>query len=268
MNAEPDLSLAATYFHISAAGSADPVYETPATDLLKPATMDDLLRRGRGLLNGLGLDIAVSFVGLAFFGVPATVHTYMWQYDRVLDLSLGNLTVQLEAHGDHAHLVLKIGEVRWRELPADGREAAIVGELDTLFRETVNPIVETAAATAGFKPDLIWNQFGARMISVADFLVRRAPDEAMKSKYEADLALLVRGLPPETFNRRKNPYDHRPRYVESPYKPGETIVVRSSCCMWYRRENGVKCFNCPILSDEQRAEMKTRIEAERKASGG
>ncbi|MEF3304516.1 (2Fe-2S)-binding protein [Paenibacillus sp. GYB003] len=254
-----DLSLAEKYFHISPSGSDDPVYSTPAADLLRPETMDDLLRRGRDMLNGLGLDIAVSFVGLAFFGIPAAVHTYMWLYGRVLDLSIDNLTVQLERHGDHPHLILNINEVRWSPLPEQGRDDAVVQELTRLFRRTVNPVVEFAAARGGFKPDLIWNQFGARMVTVSDFVIQFAPDEEARQNYRKHLELLVDGLGPEVFNRRKNPYVHEPVYVESPYDPDKKVIVRSSCCMWYRRENGVKCYTCPILNDAKREEMKLKL---------
>lgn len=258
-----DLSLAETYFHISPGGSAQPLFSTPAETLLEPKTMDELLRLGRDMLKGFGLDIAVSFVGLAFFGVPAAVHTYMWKYDHALDLSIDNLTVQLEAHGGHPHLVLKINEVRWKKIPETGteRNEAIVAELAELFKWTVNPVVETAAARAGFKPDLVWNQFGARMISVGDFVVRTATDELWKEKYRQDFALLTDGLSPEVFNRRKNPYRHSPRYIESPSDPHKKLIVRSSCCMWYRRENGVKCYTCPILSEAQREVMRRQTRA-------
>lgn len=253
-----DISLADKYFHITAGGSEHPVLSVPAEHLLKPDTMKDLLHRGKDMLKGLGLDIAVSFAGLAFFGIPAAVHTFMWQYNHILDLSLGNLTVQLESHDDHAHLVLKINEVRWKPLPETGRDEAIITELADLFRHTVTPVIEAAASCAGFKPDLIWNQFGARMISVHDFIARNAPNEALKEKYRHDLALL-HNLAPDVFHRRKNPYVHTPRYIESPYKPEEKLIVRSSCCMWYRKENGVKCYTCPILNEMQREEMKCKI---------
>lgn len=253
-----DISLAKKFFHITPDGAEQPIYELPARDLLQPETMTDLLQRGRSMLNGYGLDIAVSFLGLAFFGIPAAVHTFMFQYNSILDLSLDNVTAQLEAHDDHPHLILKINEVRWRELPATGKEEAIIGELTALFRHTVNPIVETAAACAGFKPDIIWNQFGSRMISVSDFVAKHLPTELAKQQYRQHMEILTR-LTPDVFNRRKNPYVHNARYIESAYNPEEKVIIRSSCCMWYRRENGVKCYTCPLLNDAQREETKVRL---------
>jgi ferric iron reductase protein FhuF len=230
----------------------------PARQLLQPETMAELLELGRKSLKGLGLDIAVSFFGLAFFGVPAAVHTFMFQYNHILDLSLDNLTIQLEDHGDHAHLNLIINEVRWRELPAVNKEEAIVAEISELFRHTVTPMIEAAASCAGLKPDLVWNQFGSRMISVSDFVLNQLPTEPMKMGYRQHLNVLA-NLSPELFNRRKNPYVHTPRPIESAYKPGEQVLIRSSCCMWYRRENGVKCYTCPNLNETQREQLKCQI---------
>ncbi|GAA3403572.1 (2Fe-2S)-binding protein [Paenibacillus hodogayensis] len=254
-----DISLADKFFHITPHGSEHPVLSMPAVSLLEPETMRSLLVAGRDMLKGLGLDISLSFFGLGVFGLPAVVHTYMWQYDQVLDLSIENITVQVETHNDHAHLVLCIDEVRWKPLPAEGRREAIAAELEQLFRHTVTPLIEAAAACAGLKPDLVWNQFGARMISVSDYVLQHAPNEALKDKYRADLELLRTGLPAEVFHRRKNPYEHKPRFVESPTDAGKQLLIRSSCCMWYRREQGVKCYTCPILNDAQREEMKCQM---------
>jgi siderophore-iron reductase FhuF len=262
----PDFTLAETFFNILPKGAKNPVFSASAAELLKPETMDELLEQGRAGLRGFGLDIAVSLVGLAFFNLPATVMAYMSLYGQVLDLSLNRLTVQLEIDGDRCYIVFKPDEVRWTELPGDGRDEAYARALKELLRGTVNPVVEMVAARGGFKPDLIWNQYGARMISILDYILQRVEDEASKETFRCDYERLLCGLPAETFNRGKNPYIHEPRYVESPYKPGDSIVIRSSCCMWYRRENGEKCYNCPLLTDEQREEKKLRILREREHS--
>ncbi|WP_158606770.1 (2Fe-2S)-binding protein [Paenibacillus ginsengarvi] len=257
-----DFSLAETYFHISPRGSDNPLFETPAVSLLQPQTMDSLLSLGRDMLRGLDLTISGSFLGLAFFGLPAAVLSFMYQYDGVLDLSLDNLTAQVESHGDHPHLVLKINEVRLKQLPETGRNEAMARELAELFRHSVTPVIELACARIGCKPDLVWNQFGSRMISVNEFILQRAASEAMKDKYRQHYELLV-SLAPEEFNHRKNPYVHKPRYIESAYDPQKQVLVRSSCCMWYRKENGVKCYTCPILKDTQREQMKLELREQR-----
>lgn len=260
-----DLSLFERFFHISENGSASPVYSQPVGRLISDeAAMRDFLTRGGALVQAIGMQLPVSYAGLAAYGLVALKQLAMSQYDRVLDLSPGNLVVQLESHGDHAHIGFKIGELRWTELPKDPceRNAAVRAEWHRYLRDEFNPFVEAAAAAGGLKPDLIWNQFGARAGFLIDYMREKMPAGPALARIEDDFALLA-GLPAEAFNRkRKNPFDHVPVYVDSPYQPGGKIMIRSACCMYDRRENGFKCYNCPLLKESERAVRKREIEAE------
>lgn len=258
-----DLTLFEEHFLISVKGSEAPLLSIPAPLILQEDRMKEALRLGSKLVQGIGLELAVSYIGLAFFGLAATKQIVMSQYNRILDLSLDNLTIQLESHGDHAHVVLKLSEIRWTELPAEDREASIRSEWIRFFAETMNPLVEAAASAAGLKPAIIWNQYGARIAYVMDYLRELVPEGMLRQTIEQDYVLLA-GMPGETFNRRKNPFEHTPCYLDSPYKPGGQIILRSACCMYYKRESGTKCYNCPILKDSERSELKVQIEAEMK----
>ncbi|RED64638.1 (2Fe-2S)-binding protein [Cohnella lupini] len=258
-----DLRLFEEHFHISVKGSDNPLISVPVADILVHETMKDLLQRGSALVKGIGLEIGVSFIGLAFFGLAATKQLIMTQYDRILDLSMENLTIQLESHGDHAHVVFKIGELKWTDLPAEGRAEAVQSEWARYFADTMNPLIEAAAAAAGLKSPLIWNQYGARAAYLMDYVRKMIPEGPLRDRVNEDFSLLE-NMPGETFNRRKNPYVHTPCYLDSPYEPGGQIILRSACCMYYKRESGTKCYTCPILKDDERTELKQQIEEARK----
>ncbi|BBI31429.1 (2Fe-2S)-binding protein [Cohnella abietis] len=255
-----DLKLIEQYFHISTKGAEHPLISLPLNDILNAETMKKILQNGSELLQAKGLELAVASIGLAFFGLAASKQIVMSQYNRILDLSLDNLTIQLESHDDHAHIIFKITELKWTELPTVNREAAIRAEWSTYFANTMNPLIEAASSAAGLKSAIIWNQYGARIISIMDYLKPLVPEGPMRQTLENDYLLLA-SMPGETFNRRKNPYDHTPCYIDSPYKDGEKLMLRSSCCMYYKRENGEKCFTCPILKDQDRAELTLKIKA-------
>ncbi|WP_275901445.1 (2Fe-2S)-binding protein [Cohnella algarum] len=38
-------------------------------------------------------------------------------------------------------------------------------------------------------------------------------------------------------------------------------MIRSACCMYYCREGGEKCFNCPRLTPDEREAMRESIMA-------
>lgn len=258
-----DLTLFEEHFRISTKGSQHPLLSIPAVDLLREDTMKDLLVTGSKLVKGIGLELAVSIIGLSFFGLAATKQVVMSQYNRILDLSLDNLTLQLESHGDYAYVGFKISELKWTDLPTEGREDAIKAEWTRYFSATLNPLIEKAASAAELKSPIIWNQYGARSTYLMDYLKNNLPDGPVKQVIADDFQLLA-GMPGETFNSRKNPFDHTPCYLDSPYKAGAQIILRSSCCMYYKRENGTKCYNCPILKEEARTELKVKIEAKMK----
>jgi ferric iron reductase protein FhuF len=257
-----DLTLIEEHFHISTKGSAEPLLAIAATELVQhEEQMTEALQRGSALVKGIGLELAVSFLGVAFFGLAATKLYVMSRYSRVLDLSLENLTIQLESHGDHAHVVFKIHELNWTDLPAIGREAAAIEEWQKYFTLTMNPLIEATSAAASLKPSMIWNQYGARMAYLKDYLRQILPEGPLKQQFEDDFLLLAQ-LPAATFNlNRKNPFEHTPVYIESPYQPGKQAMIRSACCMYYRREEGVKCYTCPLLKESDRAERKKEIMA-------
>jgi ferric iron reductase protein FhuF len=258
-----DFSLVEAYFHISPKGTANSVYSVCASALLQPKTSDEVLRRCAELLKALTLQLPASFVGLSFFNLCAALQLVLSQSNRLLDLSLDNLVFQIKPDGDYVQGCFRIVKTRWEELPAEGeqRNAVLLKRLTAFYQGTITPVVEAFAARAGVKPDLIWNQFGARMASLLDYVNEHEQREDVRNRFADDYALLAGALPPSVFNRRRNPFAHAPRYLDSPYRPGEKIMMRSSCCMYYCRIGGEKCYNCPRLTERQRAEMRAKIEA-------
>jgi len=257
------LALADKFFHISLKGADNPAFSAPVAELLQPDTMAQALNCSRDLLKAHGLDLPASHLGMGFFGLCAVVQLGISQYNRVLDLTPDNLEFQLEQHEDHAHTVFRIKVLRWSDLPAaEGRDEAVTEALTAYYRETIRPMLAAVGAGAGVKPDLVWNQYGARMAFARDFVLENDPREAARARFQADLKLLEQ-LPAELFGRRRNPFVHEAEYIDSPHKPGAKLMVRSSCCMYYRRENGEKCYNCPILKSGEREALKRKIEEKR-----
>jgi ferric iron reductase protein FhuF len=260
-----DLSLLKHFFHISLTGEEDAVTTIPGTDLLRREQMDAIISQSGTLLKATGTELAASFVGMAFFGVCASIQLILASHNRLLDLTLANMEFQIDMHEDHIHGCFKIRELRWKEAPeaAQDRDAWVAAELTSFYRNEIRPVVEIAAASAGVKPELIWSQYGARMAYALDYVegIEKRPE--VLERFRQDYQTLVRAVPAEVFGRRKNPFEHKPRYIDSPYVAGKKLMMRSSCCMYDRRENGEKCYNCPMLLPEEREARRLRIEAAR-----
>jgi ferric iron reductase protein FhuF len=256
-----DLSLIDKFFHISLKGSEDAIVSIPAIELLQREKMDMVIHKSSELFKARGLELSASFIGMSIFGLCASLQLVLASYNRLLDLSLPNLTFQLEMHHDHLHGCFQIHELRYKEAPVDGREQWLAAELTEYYRNNVNPVVEFAAQSAGVKPDLIWNQYGARMAFGLDFVLEHEKNEAVRNRFEQDYELLKQGLKPDVFGRRKNPFEHKPRYIDSLRDPNKKVIMRSSCCMYDRRENGEKCFNCPQMLPEEREARRENFRA-------
>jgi siderophore-iron reductase FhuF len=267
MQLDMDLTLLEEHFNISTTGSDEAAHAIAASDVMHNADMKEFLHQGSVLLRGIGLELAVSCIGLAYFGLAAAQQYVMSQYNRILDLSLENLTIQLESHANYASVAFKINEWTWTELPAVHRDAAITVAWEQLFSQTLNPLIEATSSAGGLKPSLIWNQYGARMTYMKGFLREQVTGVQTRQRLEDDLMLLT-NLPASTFNlNRKNPFEHTPCYIDSPTQTGKQVMLRSSCCMYYRREEGVKCYSCPLLKEDERAERKKVLQAAQREKG-
>jgi len=258
-----DFTLVETYFHISPKGAAHPLLELPATDFYDKDIANATLIKAGEMVQATGMQLAASFVGMSFFNLCITNLFFAAQYNRYLDLSLHNLTYQLEKHDDHAHLGFKINELRWTDVPTDEQERKQF--LEHAFRKNfideINGIVEAVAISADVKSAMIWNQVGGQLFSVIDFLKHNMNDQTLLANVERDLDVIL-GFSADVFNRKRNPFVHKPRFLDNPWSPeGPQLIFRSSCCMYDCRVDGEKCYTCPRMLPEEREERRKLVAA-------
>lgn len=258
-----DFTLVETYFHISPGGAAHPLLELPAVNFHNREISHATLIKAGDMVQATGMELAASFVGMSFFNLCITNLIFAAQYNRYLDLTLQNLTYQLEQHNDHAHLGFKINELRWTEVPTEDQErkAFLEQAFGSYFKEEINAIVEAIALSADVKSAMIWNQVGGQIHFVRDYVNQNIKDPALLSNFQRDFDVLV-GLPAEVFNRKRNPFIHKPRYIDNPWAPeGEKLMLHSSCCMYECRLDGQKCYTCPRMLPEEREERSKLVAA-------
>ncbi|AZN41871.1 IucA/IucC family C-terminal-domain containing protein [Paenibacillus albus] len=254
-------ALEAFYIQLSPEGSESPSFIMPAADFLDPnATREALLFSGH-IYKSIGFELAASLIGTTLFRLCAGTMVIMARNGVVPDLSLDNLELQIDDLGQFAGFGFRIREVITTALPDDpeSRESSVREALKQLFEHTIRPAVQGIAAAAGVKPGIIWNQAGSLMISFSNSLASKESDPEALARFKVYQSVLTEQLSGELFGSRRNPFAHNPRYIDSPYQAGGRLIVRSGCCMFYCRENGEKCYNCPKLTDEQREEHRLKI---------
>lgn len=260
MSQELDFSVIKDFYHISPEGADEPYYELLASGLTDAAAAAEALEQMGRLWKAVGMELPTSFTGITLFNLTVMNVFFSASHNVFLRVSLNDMTFQLEQHDDHAHYGFKLHALEPVALPSDEMERTelLVREWTALFQETILPAVNGIAAAGGLKPDLIWNQFGGGMHGVIAY-VRQAFDiPGLADRMDAEFAILE-GLPADVFQRRRNPFLHKPRYIDNPWDPDHPQMLRSSCCMYDRRENGSKCYNCPQMLPQERDERRKQV---------
>lgn len=250
-----DFSVVKMYFHVSPEGAQQPIYELPASRLLEDEPLNELLSFTGRQVHAASLALPASFVGTSLCKLALIQLLFAAQYNRLIDLSLDNLVYQVEPHDDHAHLGYKIVQVRSAVIPSGEREAFLKSHWERFFAQSITPAIEKMADASGLKPDAIWQQFGGQLTYVKEFLAANEAYRPLVEQFAADGRQLAE-LAPDLFRRRRNPFQHKPRYVENPLNPQEHWLMQSSCCMYDQREHGVKCYTCPRMTPAEREARK------------
>lgn len=257
MTDEIDWTLVEQYYSISPTGAVEPLAELPAAMLLDRKQAITILEQGGAAVRATGLELPASFVGLTFFYLFASTVTIMAQSNRMPDLSLDNLTFQLVRYGDeHVRLGYRVHQASGQELPEEpeAMEAVVELELTRYIQEVLVPLVESIAETAGLKSAMIWNQFSGQYTYLKKFFHMHVDEAKERARFDRIYELILNRISPEVFGRRRHPLIHKPRYIDNPANPEEKWMLRSSCCMYYARENGVKCYTCPKMTPAELAE--------------
>jgi len=257
-----DFSLAELYFHTSPTGAKHPVFEMPAAQFLDAEQVRHAFEQAGRLVQAHGNDLPASFIGTSMCNLCAIQFIMYAQHGVVLDLTLPNLTFQIEQHDDHAHLGFRIERVRTTEPPADGAYEWLAQYFTAFVEHTVKPSVLAMADAAGLKPQAIWQQFGGIVAYVREYVQTYISVPSVVEAFELAFRAMTEGVPAETFGLRRNPFVHQPRYVDNPYDPNpdSRMMMKSSCCFYDKRDNGVKCYSCPKLTESERDELRVQIQ--------
>ncbi|WP_270170899.1 (2Fe-2S)-binding protein [Paenibacillus sp. SYP-B4298] len=267
MNEGMDWMLIEQNLNISPTGAAEPLAELPAAMLLDHEQARTMLEQAGAAVRADGLVLPASFAGLSVYYLFAASIIMMAQSNRLPDLSMDNLTLQLERYGDdHAHLRYLVHRPSGQELPEEpeAMEAFVEQEVTRYIQEVMVPLVEGIAEAAGVKSAMIWNQFSGQYTYLNKLFFMQVQDVQAQARFERIYDLILNRVSPEVFGRRRHPFVHKPRYIDNPANSEEKWMIRSSCCMYYARENGRKCFTCPKMTPSELEERKQELLASAK----
>ncbi|MBP3963283.1 hypothetical protein [Paenibacillus lignilyticus] len=248
------------YIRVSPTGAATPSFEMPATDFSRVDAVKKAIEIASLTARATGPELAASFIGGSLFNLCKARLLLLSRYNILLDMSLDKLTFQMEDFGTYNMFGYKLHEVRYTVLPDDADRGELVRDaLEADFRDVVGPILNALASAGNLKPAVIWMQFGSMLANMITTFEAKETHDAVRERFAHDCKVLTEQLEPGLFGSRRNPFAHKPRYVDSPYQLGGKTMIRSGCCMYHCREDGDMCYNCPKLTTSQREERYARI---------
>ncbi|MBD3107001.1 hypothetical protein IEO70_01235 [Bacillus sp. AGMB 02131] len=219
------------------------VLEASASALMDESRTVSLLLRMKELYEADDYLLPASVIGMSLFNVIVAQLIAQAKYGKELNMSLDNIHLQVKLSGTFPVIYIKIDDCALQRAQP----------ITELVHQLDQPIKMIAKA-ASVKPSLIYNQFGARIAQITESFLQYEKEKTVQATYNS----LLNQLKNDEFFE-KNPFQYEPKYIDSPYELGKKMMIRSACCMFYRKKDGKKCFNCPTLSEHIRNEMRDEI---------
>lgn len=250
-----------TYFQISKTGLDQPLFSYAGNELLSRPVMANILHISKRELDAYNLALPASFFANTLFGLIAVMHYNLAWENKALLFPLSSFAFQAKPERNLLRGALHILRFERQAVSESNREAFLKDYMFTFYQQTLSPLIEQTAESAGIHPMVLWSQYGGRMRYIIEFMLQQNYGDSFNHRLQKDYELLC-GLEPAIFNGRKNPFVFRPRYVENPWQPDQPLLLRSSCCLYDQREHGETCYNCPKLPPWKREMQKERIKKE------
>lgn len=223
-----------------------PIISMPVVDLLQEENVRIVLDTYGKTVKAIGDLLPASFLGVMMSNICLIQFVFNVKDNLFLDLSPENMKFYLEDKETYCQFGFTITNVVFEEIPSDDVDY-LINKWTTFIDEQILPLLNSITKTAQIKNSLIFNQFGSPFSTVQNTIATSTTDQIILNRLDTYSEILTEKLSPEVFGVRKNPFKHSPCFIESPNNPDEKWMVRSGCCWWDKREDGVKCVVCPRL---------------------
>ncbi|MEJ8305273.1 (2Fe-2S)-binding protein [Saccharibacillus sacchari] len=259
-----DPSLILPQFYMSAEPKPDACAEATLAELSTREGAEPFLQAFADVLQAPNLQAAVTYFCSWFSGTVAASLYFPAVAGLRPDFSAQNLSAQLFRleNGGHSFNIVIHNRSAERAPTDNARDAWTVEGFQAFYGKTCRTLFENFAAVSGLAVGMIWAQLPGRLNYFAETW-RTHPEigpmlaphrDRLEKAYEQ-----LKTLQPDTFGRKKNPFDLRFRYIEHPTDPSAQIQMRPSCCLYHTLPGAEYCYNCPKLTEKDRAERREKL---------
>ncbi|CAI6080929.1 hypothetical protein PAECIP112173_03053 [Paenibacillus sp. JJ-100] len=261
------------YGRISTSPASDPIYTTVLASLRDAEHAKEMLTVYHEYLRADCLRTTAVYFMHSIRGLLLAIHYMNAMCDTILNISLDNLQLQLVVQdgypsfqfllldqSEYAHPAAVVkDQSESKAASVSAREAM----LNAYYKEQLRPLIEGIAQAVGANTGQMWAQQASILkwfkTLAAQMDITAEEREAVHQGYE-----YVTMMPPEILGLRKNVLAFKPVEIDSPYQPGEKMLMKSACCLHYKVYDGQEyCYSCPKLSRAERQSQYDKIRASR-----
>ncbi len=238
------------------------LFSFPATDLLDDDKLKDILSRYTPLIKGTVPSVGEVYLAGWFRGPMLALLHLLTENNLALDLSLGNMTVEIyeELYNERLYTSasLWVQHTEAETGPADPKlnEEWTRGKISTFFEQTIRPVFEALERVGTQKSAMYWGQLPTSLQYGYDLMSQVLTSDPGKQTLDRNLAI-TKALPGECFGRSRNPLDVKFHYTESLADPDKQVRLKNSCCLYYQIEDGSYCYTCPRIKESDREQRRT-----------
>ncbi|HET7579484.1 MAG TPA: IucA/IucC family C-terminal-domain containing protein [Bacillales bacterium] len=242
----------------------DAILSIPADDLLDLARLEDFIDEYVPLMHALDRGAAAAALCRWFAG-PAIAFQYgLSVWNKAIDVSLSNLTIQLYPVDQYCLFSFKIN--RWSDLDAPvnewDRKDWRRRQLERFYENTMRPVIEKLSEVSGVNTGQLWGQLPGKFKYYLNIIAGLTEQKEILDRLKDDYDFLKFGLDAAVFDRKRNPFDVKIRTTESLEEPGKQVPMECTCCLNFRVENAPYCFACPRVKEEEREALRAKFREE------
>ncbi|CAM4318983.1 ferric iron reductase protein FhuF [Paenibacillus endophyticus] len=265
---EAMLELLESNFDLTFSKHENPIFSCPVSELLDEEKMRSFLKLYNPILKGNDPSVAEVYAAGWFRGPMLGLLYMLSAWDKTLNLSLTNLTVQIYMadYNGHEYVAsnLYLNDSALESAPEHTQDEWVKDKIIGFFENTVLPVFESIATVGTLQVGMLWGQLPTSLAYGYDRLMVMNETEQVKQKAERNFEL-VKSLDPAVFGRNKNPLNVKFRMTESLDSPDKQMRLKSSCCLYYHVEGGYYCYSCPRIKESEREERRLEYRAKQQA---
>lgn len=255
-----DFKLLDRALSILTAPREDALVTIPAVRLPERDEAAQLLTVYQEQIKGRDIQVAATYYAACWRVIPAALLYTMSMSKESVNWTLQNLTIQIGMVNNYPRFFFVLNECQTHTWPVGTQDDWREQVLGSFVRDTLKPVLETAAAVSKLPVTQLWGQMPLGIEFYLNYLGDQIGEPACKDKFKDQFHYLTKDLGAAWFGLQRNPFDLKEKWIEDPHRPGELMRMKPTCCLAYRTDTDHGyCYGCPKMSKAERESRRNAI---------